>query len=120
MSVVTLVYIFIFYINMAVIGRIFLQFSNAVVSNKRPLPSVQKIMMLINTWVLSRIFAVYCDILYPLTIVGGHIVFSGDPVGVGVASCLHSISLMDGWILARLTQFYHWVGEKKLIRFWWP
>ena len=41
---------------------------------------------------------------------GGHIVFSVDPVGVGVASCLHSISLMNEWILAK--QIYHWVGEK--------
>ena len=35
---------------------------------------------------------------------GRDIVFSADPVGVGVsigvASCLHSISLMNGWILA--------------------
>ena len=45
---------------------------------------------------------------------GGHIVFSADPVGV--ASCLHSIYLMNGWILANLTQIYHWVG-KMLIRF---
>ena len=45
---------------------------------------------------------------------GAHIDFSADPVGVGVgvASCLHSISLMNGWILAKLTQIYHWVGEK--------
>ena len=40
----------------------------------------------------------------------GHIVFSADPVGVNVASCLHSISLMNGWILAKL-QIFHWVGE---------
>ena len=47
---------------------------------------------------------------------GGHIVFSADSVGngvgVGVAYFLHSISLMNGWILAKLTQIYHWVGEK--------
>ena len=42
---------------------------------------------------------------------GGHIVFSADPVGVGVASCLHSIYFMNGWILAKLTKIYHWVGE---------
>ena len=46
---------------------------------------------------------------------GGILVFSVDPVGVGVlvgvASCLHPISLMDGWILAKLTQIYYWVGE---------
>ena len=34
---------------------------------------------------------------------GGHIVFSADPVGVGVASCPHSISLLNGHILAKLT-----------------
>ena len=45
---------------------------------------------------------------------GGHIVFSADPVGigVGVATCLHSISLLNGQILAKLTQIYHWEGEK--------
>ena len=44
---------------------------------------------------------------------GGHIVFSADPVGdgVGVATCLHSISLLNGQILAKLTQIYHWEGE---------
>ena len=46
---------------------------------------------------------------------GGHIVFSADLVGVGVsvrvASCLHSISLMKGWILAKLTQIYHLMGK---------
>ena len=42
--------------------------------------------------------------------VGGHIVFSADPVGVGVATCLHSISLLNGHILAKLTQIYHWEG----------
>ena len=45
---------------------------------------------------------------------GGHIVFSADPVvvGVGVASCPHSVSLLNGHILAKLTQIYHWEGEK--------
>ena len=43
---------------------------------------------------------------------GGHIVFSADSVGVGVATCLHSISLLNGQILAKLTQIYHWEGEK--------
>ena len=43
------------------------------------------------------------------TIEGGQIVFSADPVGVG--SCLHSMSLLNGWILAELIQIYHWVGE---------
>ena len=43
---------------------------------------------------------------------GEHILFSADPVGVDIASCLHSISLLNGWILAKLTQIYHWMGEK--------
>ena len=47
---------------------------------------------------------------------GGHIVFSADPVGggvgVGIASCPHSVSLLNGHILAKLTQIYHWEGEK--------
>ena len=42
----------------------------------------------------------------------GHIVFSVDPVGVGVATCLHSISLLNGQILAKLTQIYLWKGGK--------
>ena len=42
---------------------------------------------------------------------GVHIVFSADPVGVGVATCLHSISLLNGQILAKLTQIYYWEGE---------
>ena len=44
---------------------------------------------------------------------GGHTVFSADIVGVGVsvASCVHSISLMNGWIMAKLTKIYHWVGK---------
>ena len=45
---------------------------------------------------------------------GGHIVFSADPVGV--ATCLH-ISLLNGQILAKLTQIYHWEGEKCLLDF---
>ena len=43
---------------------------------------------------------------------GGHIVFSADPVSVGVATCLHSISLLNRQILAKLTQVHHWEGEK--------
>ena len=46
---------------------------------------------------------------------GGHIVFSADPIGggsVGVATCLRSISLLNGQVLAKLTQIYHWEGEK--------
>ena len=40
-----------------------------------------------------------------------------DPVGVGVFSCPHSISLLNGHILAKLTQIYH-RGGGMLIRFW--
>ena len=47
---------------------------------------------------------------------GGHIVFSADPGGGGggggIATCLHSISFLNGQILAKLTQIYHWEGEK--------
>ena len=45
---------------------------------------------------------------------GGHIVFSADPVGgsMGIATCLHSTYLLKGQILAKLTQIYHWEGEK--------
>ena len=39
---------------------------------------------------------------------GGHIVFSADPVGVGIGT----LSLLNGQILAKLTQIYHWEGEK--------
>ena len=42
---------------------------------------------------------------------GEHIVFSADPVGVGVATCLHSSSLLNGQVLAKLTQIYHWEGK---------
>ena len=42
----------------------------------------------------------------------GHIVFSADPVRVGLATCLHSISLLNGQILAKLTQIYHREGGK--------
>ena len=53
---------------------------------------------------------------------GGHIVLSADPVGIGggggVATGPHSISLLNGHILAILTQIYHWEGKKMLIRFW--
>ena len=49
---------------------------------------------------------------------GGTYCFSADPIGVGVfvgvgvgiASCLHSISLINRRILAKLTHIYHWVG----------
>ena len=47
---------------------------------------------------------------------GGHIVFSADPVGGGggggIASYPHSVSLLNGHILAKLTQIYHWEGQK--------
>ena len=50
---------------------------------------------------------------------GRHIAFSADSIGVSisVASCLHSVSLIDGWILTKRTQIYRWVGEKCLLDF---
>ena len=48
---------------------------------------------------------------------GGHIVFSADPVGVGVASSPHSISLLNRHNLAKLTQIYHWEGKKRCLDF---
>ena len=63
---------------------------------------------------ISSIF--YRNYVPPPTMGEGHTVFSADPVGVsgvgGGASCPHSISLLNGHILAKLTQIYHWVGEK--------
>ena len=48
---------------------------------------------------------------------GGHIVFSEDHVGilvnVGVASCLHSVSLINGLILANLHKFI--IGWGKML-----
>ena len=43
---------------------------------------------------------------------GGHIVLVWIlPASVSASvSYLHSISLMNGWILAKLTQIYHWGG----------
>ena len=46
---------------------------------------------------------------------GEHIVFSADPVGV--ATCLHTISLLNGQILAKHTNI-SLGGGKMLIRFW--
>ena len=46
----------------------------------------------------------------------GHIVFSADPVGVGVATCLHSVSLLNGQILPNLHKYIRRRG-KMLIRF---
>ena len=40
-----------------------------------------------------------------------------------VASCLHSVSLLNGQVLAKLTQIYQNIslgGGKMLIRFWCP
>ena len=55
----------------------------------------------------------------------GNIVFSADTIGVGVlvgvligvTSCLHSVFLMNGWILAKLTQIYYWVRENSWLDF---
>ena len=40
---------------------------------------------------------------------GVHSAFGVHPVGVGVASCLHSISWTSGWILTMLDTL--WGGE---------
>ena len=40
----------------------------------------------------------------------GHIAFGVDPVGV--ASCLHSTSRTDGWILTKLAQTHYLEGER--------
>ena len=40
----------------------------------------------------------------------GHIAFGADPVSVRVASCLHSISWTNGWILTKLAQTHYWEG----------
>ena len=44
---------------------------------------------------------------------GGDILFLvADPIGIGVASCPHSISLLNEHILAKLTQIHHLEGKK--------
>ena len=49
---------------------------------------------------------------------GGHIAFGADPVGVGVASCLHSITYTNGSILTKLAQTHYWEGVgEEVIRF---
>ena len=49
-------------------------------------------------------------IMFP-TIAGWHIAFSADPVGVGVASCLHSISLMNDGFWPNLHKFIIGLGK---------
>ena len=39
---------------------------------------------------------------------GGHVFFGVD-----------AISWRDRWILTKLAQTHHWIGRKKMIRFWW-
>ena len=48
---------------------------------------------------------------------GGHIAFGADPVGVGVASRLHSISWTNRWILTKFAQTHYWEGVKKWLDF---
>ena len=48
-----------------------------------------------------------------------HIAFGVDPISLCIASCLHSISWTNGWILTKLAQTHYWMGEE-VIRFWWP
>ena len=74
-------------------------------------------MLCVAELLFSRIFFqnVFCQLLLlcppTMGVGGGHIVFSADPVSLGVATCPHSISLLNGQILAKLTQ-NHWEGEK--------
>ena len=46
----------------------------------------------------------------------GHIVFGVDlvhiSISVRIAYCLHSVFCMEGWILIKLIQIHHWVGER--------
>ena len=53
---------------------------------------------------------------------GGHIAFGVDPVSVRVASCLHSFSWTNAWILTKLAQTHYWDGAKKWLDFSdpWP
>ena len=77
---------------------------------------LDKVLFSGKTLILSKMPKVMVLIMPPHPPWGGwwgrHIVFSVDPVSVGVATCLHSISLLNGQILAKLTQIYHWEGEK--------
>ena len=40
-------------------------------------------------------------------------------VGIRIASCLHSISWTNGWILTKLAQTHYLDGGEEVIRFWW-
>ena len=40
-----------------------------------------------------------------------------DPVSLRVASCLHSVSWTNGWILTKHAQTHYWEGGKKLLDF---
>ena len=42
---------------------------------------------------------------------GGHTAFGA--IGICVASCLHSITWTNGWILTKLAQTHYWEGGKK-------
>ena len=49
-----------------------------------------------------------------------HIAFDAEPVRVGVARCLYSISWTNGWILTKLADTLLG-GRKEVIRLWpWP
>ena len=48
---------------------------------------------------------------------GWHIAFGGDPIGIGVAHCLHSIYWTNRWILTKLAQTHYWKKGKKWIDF---
>ena len=48
---------------------------------------------------------------------GGHIAFGADPFGIRIASCLHSISWTNGWILTKHAQTHYWEEEQKWLDF---
>ena len=43
--------------------------------------------------------------------------FGADPIGIHVASCLHSIFWTNGWILTKLAHMHYWDGGKKWLDF---
>ena len=56
--------------------------------------------------------------MYPMGVGGGeHIVFSADPIGVGVATCLHYL-LIEWTDFGQTYTNISLGGRKMLIRFW--
>ena len=48
---------------------------------------------------------------------GGCIAFGADPVGVRIASCLHSFFWSNRWILTKLAYTHYWDGGKNWLDF---